>query len=882
MEGTLTKLDYKNSNTELDSNTDADDIDIKFSQKNQGKQFFILLKGLYSNPIGSLIRELVSNCFDAYAEIGIFDKPVFVNLDSDDGGSYLEFVDEGIGMSDERIHKIYLQITESTKENNTDTIGAWGLGSKSPLSYHQEQIYVDTVHNGIRNNFIVYIGDNYLPKASFLIKNEPTELVNGTKVKVYIHENDRLTVISQLKQQLAYFDNVIFNHNIPLENEYIIYENDVYKFRNDVQIQGGNLHIALGKVNYPLDLSQLDINYNELHPLLPILPNHGINKTLELPIGLKFKITDLDITPSRENVRYTEKTKKSIIEKLKLLFKYLDEHIFNKNNIFNEGDFFEYLKVVENKNHKSLNIGGNNFITITSDNVLFNLFNTPIYHEFLPFKDILNIKTLRLRDLFNLDYAKIINETLFYDSNIHSYRYTNRADFSRRKIDLSNILDISSLSSSKIHFFTASSIITILNDKIEIDYPISNEEKKEIVIKNNVSKYKISLFCLDNHDFIQVPNLSVKYNFEKWRVAFGIHKKATGIGITLLKIKNIILNNFKNRGIYDIKDYKLPYSKVNYYLQNRLSSKQKITNTKIRDKKVEIPVRDIVTNTAYDINVNDYKDNKYTGIIVYGALKDKENLETVASFLEIYLNRRNYIFHKKTRNINEFPIFKVFRISETNFKHFEMNNNAIHAKLFNNAKNKLLINAAVTHILKHHVFYNIINKNHNLKFINKKMYEISVEIKQFIHENEYNNNRSDILNYISDFILDNKIELDNHYIIKKYKEILNYFTPKFVYLYNDIITDYNSDSPVFINFIELLHSNGIRINNSYYLKDFTTIKPIEDRIKTKLIDDTLKYQDSSDSYKSLVKIKLSDTPFPEQKLLSPYNPDNYLNNLINK
>jgi len=162
------------------------------------------------------------------------------------------------------------------------------------------------------------------------------------------------------------------------------------------------------------------------------------------------------------------------------------------------------------------------------------------------------------------------------------------------------------------------------------------------------------------------------------------------------------------------------------------------------------------------------------------------------------------------------------------------------------------------------------------------MYEISVEIKQFIHENEYNNNRSDILNYISDFILDNKIELDNHYIIKKYKEILNYFTPKFVYLYNDIITDYNSDSPVFINFIELLHSNGIRINNSYYLKDFTTIKPIEDRIKTKLIDDTLKYQDSSDSYKSLVKIKLSDTPFPEQKLLSPYNPDNYLNNLINK
>ena len=78
---TQSKLSY-NTTIDVESNIENNDVALEFSDKNKGKQFFIMLKGLYSNPLGSLIRELISNCFDAYAEIGLLEnQPVFLNFD---------------------------------------------------------------------------------------------------------------------------------------------------------------------------------------------------------------------------------------------------------------------------------------------------------------------------------------------------------------------------------------------------------------------------------------------------------------------------------------------------------------------------------------------------------------------------------------------------------------------------------------------------------------------------------------------------------------------------------------------------------------------------------------------------------------------------------
>ena len=70
---------------------------------------------MYSNPIGSLIREITSNCFDSHIEAKV-EEPVRLAMvwDSDEG-YHMEFEDFGVGISPDRMKKIYSKYFSSTK-----------------------------------------------------------------------------------------------------------------------------------------------------------------------------------------------------------------------------------------------------------------------------------------------------------------------------------------------------------------------------------------------------------------------------------------------------------------------------------------------------------------------------------------------------------------------------------------------------------------------------------------------------------------------------------------------------------------------------------------------------------------------------------------------
>lgn len=107
--------DYKSS-------ISAENIDLVLS---------LVSRGIYSDPIGSLIRELTSNCIDAHTELGE-QKPILVNIkyDIENECYYIEFVDKGIGMSEERVQNIYTNFFSSTKRNTNSLIG--GLTTEIP------------------------------------------------------------------------------------------------------------------------------------------------------------------------------------------------------------------------------------------------------------------------------------------------------------------------------------------------------------------------------------------------------------------------------------------------------------------------------------------------------------------------------------------------------------------------------------------------------------------------------------------------------------------------------------------------------------------------------------------------------------------------------
>lgn len=119
------KLETKN--TEILGSLSNDSKKAKISEQHLNK-LWAMIENPYKNSIGSIVREITSNCFDSHAEAGVTDA-VMVKFSKEDDGFYISFNDYGVGMSPDRVNTIFLNVFSSTKEDTNDMIGAFGLGS---------------------------------------------------------------------------------------------------------------------------------------------------------------------------------------------------------------------------------------------------------------------------------------------------------------------------------------------------------------------------------------------------------------------------------------------------------------------------------------------------------------------------------------------------------------------------------------------------------------------------------------------------------------------------------------------------------------------------------------------------------------------------------
>lgn len=313
----------------------------------------------YSNPEGSIVRELTSNCFDAHIKWQkklryeleddkyLYQEPVIIAYTESEGLGYVSFIDYGTGLSPEQMDEIYIDIGTSDKEESNDYIGMYGVGSKSFLSY-TPSIDLITKVDGIQYHYIVYKNEDGLLSYDLLIE-EPTEDHNGTEVKVcvgkvayrnigYVNSQGQSYAYKaegypkfreEILKQLYYFDNV-YTQGFDLDNDYRIYEADTFKIRSGLNPYK-EIHIILGRVAYPIDWNILE------------------RKPLMIPVGVKFNIGELYVTVSRENIRYHKKENVAFINEQ--INKVVEEikNRYNKNNT--EVDSLEeYLRHRESAN----------------------------------------------------------------------------------------------------------------------------------------------------------------------------------------------------------------------------------------------------------------------------------------------------------------------------------------------------------------------------------------------------------------------------------------------------------------------------------------------------------------------------------------------------
>ena len=310
---------------------------MRLSEDAQSMVFQLFTKNVYSNPIGTVVREITSNCFDSHVEAGVTDMPVVIRKTYDDETDtyYISFVDYGVGMCPERVDNVYSVYFESTKRVDNTQIGGFGIGGKTPLAYkrstglgegeYDNSFYVVTTFDGQKYFYMVYEGAES-PEVT-LLHQEATKERNGTEIQIPVAKKDLETFEREMVKQLYYFENIVFegfDESTHVSNEYKIVNGKTFFFRGDKLYS--NMHVCLGRVAYPIDYDALGLHSSDY----------------SVPVAIKLNVGDINVTVSRESLDYSEKTIKLLKEKLEEVKNELIKIVSKKyGNITTLEEYFE-------------------------------------------------------------------------------------------------------------------------------------------------------------------------------------------------------------------------------------------------------------------------------------------------------------------------------------------------------------------------------------------------------------------------------------------------------------------------------------------------------------------------------------------------------------
>jgi hypothetical protein len=351
------KVNLKNLNQQEITSTTVEKK-MQMSSDYQAMVFQMFTKNIYSNPKGTIVREITSNCKDSHTEAGV-NKPIVIRKTVDKLAKtiYISFIDYGVGMSPDRMENVYGVYFASTKRIDNTQIGGFGVGGKTPLAYRRSTgfgqaeydncFHIITNYEGIKYTYLIYEGDE-CPMFS-LQDSQPTEEGNGTEVRVPVLEKDLADFKKEMIRQLYYFEDVIFEGfedvatHINLTNDYQIVRAKTFYYRGEEYSE--NVHACLGRVAYPLDYDVLGLDRDDY----------------DFPVAIKLEVGEVGTTISRETLDYSEQTIKLLKKKLLAVKAELLEMLGKQyDNIVTLEDYF---KVKNNFGHvffpngKSIDMG---------------------------------------------------------------------------------------------------------------------------------------------------------------------------------------------------------------------------------------------------------------------------------------------------------------------------------------------------------------------------------------------------------------------------------------------------------------------------------------------------------------------------------------------
>lgn len=255
---------------------------------------------LYKNLKRAIVREISCNAYDAHVMAKNQHEPFEIHLPTD-MEPWLSFRDYGIGLDEKGVRKTYLTYFDSTKRDNNQVIGAWGLGSKTPLGY-VDNFSITAYKDGVQRDFAVFKRpENGIPAVTLL--NEcATKERNGLYIQIPVVDAYDCEVFKREALDVLRWFPVAPKLNI---GELV---QPTYKIENIIPgshlREDGRMSAIHGMIEYPIsmpDKYKIDEKVREM---------------LNFPLRMEFEMGALQFSMSREELSYSEVTVKAIEKKL--------------------------------------------------------------------------------------------------------------------------------------------------------------------------------------------------------------------------------------------------------------------------------------------------------------------------------------------------------------------------------------------------------------------------------------------------------------------------------------------------------------------------------------------------------------------------------------
>lgn len=355
--------------------------------------FQAIQEDIYSYPIKSFVREAISNGLDALVEKQNYiaikngapvekyyrqlqdgkllkdsefepeyytDKylhkinKVFVKYTKPSGTRKhkITITDTGVGLGRDRLQGFF-KIGYSTKRNLKNVFGKWGSGAKAGLATGEDYFIMTTVYNGYKTSFMIFKTDyeGITPshpqgkKESWKVRSingdevtrviywHPTKELNSVTITLEVKPHNETRFRSAVENQFEHFDGLVEFSYPDEQNKLVINELNVKPlFESDTILIPNNPSyvspvVLVDKISYgPIAWEELEL---ERRP--------GA-------ISLKVHATDVDITQSRESLKWTEKTKKVILRAIKKAEEEATDHISKKMELEDKHNLFDLIK----------------------------------------------------------------------------------------------------------------------------------------------------------------------------------------------------------------------------------------------------------------------------------------------------------------------------------------------------------------------------------------------------------------------------------------------------------------------------------------------------------------------------------------------------------